>query len=199
MAVENGDLVVTDRKGTERRFPLNSGPTSPARYMVISPNAPGAFRIQWAIVDGSDEVLVLGYIGDWDSVETEEIERAAGLSIGSEDRDTPKTELRHDGILLEDGTWWKLAPAAGSVAFVVALITGAGALPAALGWPLVVALMAFLVIGMTSGAYGKHRRGKGAAVDDAILTGDKEAFRTALDEARNPSKSADPDPPEATT
>lgn len=46
------------------------------------------------------------------------------------------------------------------VAFVVAGITNAGFLPAVVGWPVAAALMVFLVLGMTSGAYGKHPSGE---------------------------------------
>lgn len=38
------------------------------------PSAPSG-----AILDGKDEALVVGYVGDWDSLELEDIERAAGL------------------------------------------------------------------------------------------------------------------------
>jgi hypothetical protein len=58
--------------------------------------------------------------------------------------------------------------------------------------------MAFLVIGMTSGAYGKDRRGKGAAVEDAIISGDEAAYRKARDELRNNPATAT-DPPETTS
>jgi len=195
LAVRNNALVVTDRKGTQRTFPLNSGPTSPAKTVMVVPEPYGAFRDQWAILDGNGEALVIGYVGDWDTVEAEEIDLAAGLGAGIEHRAAPRTELRQDGLFLQDGVWWRYAPRAGSVAFLVALITQSGFLPGVLGWPLVAALMAFLVIGMTSGAYGKHRRGKGAAVKDAILRGDEEGRRKAFEEALN--QSDDTESPEA--
>jgi hypothetical protein len=200
LAVQDGMLIVRDRKGTERRFPLNAGPSSPSRRVIILPNIDGAFRDQWAILDGNDEAIALGYVGDWDAVERAEIDRPAGLTPGIENRDAPRAEVREDGLILEDGTWWKRAPHAGSVALVIAFATVAGALPAALGWPVVIALMAFLVIGMTSGAYGKARRGKGAAVEDAIISGDEDAYEKAVDDLdRNSPKATDPDSPESAT
>jgi hypothetical protein len=199
LAVRNNTLVVTDRKGTQRTFPLNAGPTSPTKTVLILPEPDGAFRDQWAILDGNAEALVIGYVGDWDTVETEEINLAAGLGAGIENRAAPRTELRHDGLFLQDGVWWRYAPHAGSVAFVVALITQAGFLPAALGWPLVAALMAFLVLGMTSGAYSKHRHGKGDAVEAAILAGDEDARRKAFEEALNQPDPTETEPPGAAT
>lgn len=196
LAVSDNALVVSDRKGTQRTFPLHAGPASPAKTVMVVPEPYGAFRDQWAILDGNGEALVIGYVGDWDTVEAEEIDLAAGLAAGIEHRAVPRTELRHDGLFLQDGVWWRYAPRAGSVAFVVALITQAGFLPAALGWPVAVALMAFLVLGMTSGAYGKHRRGKGAAVKDAILAGDEDARRKAFEEALNQPDPTDAPPPE---
>lgn len=199
MTLQDGTLIVRDRKGTERRFPLNAGPSSPSRDVLIMPNIDGAFRDQWAILDGNGEAIAIGYLGDWDSDERAEIEDAAGLTPSIENRDTPRTEVRKDGLILEDGTWWMLAPRAGSVALVIAFVTQAGVLPAALGWPVVAALMAFLVIGMTSGAYGKGRRTKSTAIVEAILSGDEEASRKALEDLGidpNPPKGTDPDPPE---
>ena len=166
---------------------------------MIMPTIDGAFRDQWAILDGNGEAIALGYVGDWDSDETTEIDRAANLTLGIENRDAPRAELREDGLILEDGTWWRLAPRAGSVALVIAFLTVAGVLPAALGWPVVVALMAFLVIGMTSGAYGKGRRTKSRAIVEAIMSGDEEASRKAMEDLGidpNPPKATDPNPPE---
>lgn len=193
IAVHDGNLIVRDRKGNERRFPLNAGPSSPSRRVIIMPNTDGAFRDQWAILDGKGEAIALGYVGDWDADERAEIDRPAGLTRGVENRDTPRTEVREDGLILEDGTWWMLAPRAGSVALVIAFVTVAGVLPAALGWPVVAALMAFLVIGMTSGAYGKGRRTKSRAAADAILSGDEEASRKALEDLGiDPNPATDP-------
>jgi hypothetical protein len=199
VAVEGGVLVATDRKRTERRFPLNAGASSPARQVLVLEEPDGAFRTQWAILDGKDEALVVGYVGDWDSLELEDIERAAGLKPGIERRAAPRRELRQDGLVLEDGTWWQWAPKAGMVAFVVAGITNAGFLPAVVGWPVAAALMVFLVLGMTSGAYGKHRAGKSPAADAAILAGDDEAFHKAVEDARNQSQAPDAEPPESAT
>jgi hypothetical protein len=182
MEVQDGTLILRNRKGTERRFPLNAGPSSPSKNVMIMPNADGAFRDQWAILDGNGEAIALGYVGDWDSDETTEIDRAANLTLGIENRDTPRTEVREDGLILEDGTWWMQAPRAGSVAFVIAFLTVAGVLPAALGWPVVVALMAFLVIGMTSGAYGRGRRTKTRDMAEAIMSGDEAASRKAMED-----------------
>jgi hypothetical protein len=199
VAVENGSLIATDRKGTERKFPLNAGTSSPARHVTIMAEPYGAFRTQWAILDGDGEALVLGYLGDWDPLELDEVEKAAGLAPGIENLRAPRAAVRHDGLMLEDGTWWKWAPKAGMVAFLVAGLTTAGVLPAALGWPIAAALMVFLAVGMTSGAYGKQRRGKSGAAHDAILAGDDEAFDRAVEEARNSSKADEPEPPTATT
>ena len=195
--VENRTLIATNRKGVERKFPLDAGPPSPARHVTVMAEPDGAFRTQWAIVDGNEEALVVGYLGDWDSLEMEDIERAAGLKPGIENRATPRTEVRHDGLVLEDGTWWQWAPKAGMVAFVVAGITNAGFLPGLVGWPVAAALMVFLVVGMTSGAYGKQRKGKSAAAHAALLAGDDEGFDKAVEEARN--QPPEPDSPEATT
>ena len=202
MAVQDGTLIVRDRKNAERRFPLNAGPSSPSRRVIIMPNIDGAYRDQWAILDGNGEAIALGYVGDWDADERAQIDGPAGLTLAVENRDTPRTEVRADGLILVDGTWWQLAPKAGSVALVIAFVTVAGVLPAALGWPVVVALMAFLVIGMTSGAYGKARRGKGAAVEDAIISGDEVAYRKARDDlarGSSPPNATDPDSPETAT
>ena len=173
IAARRGATVVTDRKKGVRRFPLNSGPSSPARSLYVSmPSGPS----QWAIVDGNGEVLVVGWSAYWDTVEQELFERAAGLPIGIDDRSTPLTaeDLRHDGLYLDDGIWWAYAPRAASLALPVGAITQAGWFPAVLGWLIVAALMVFMVVGMTSGAYGKGRRGKGAAALDALMAGDKE-------------------------
>ena len=78
------------------------------------------------------------------------------------------------------------------VAFVVAGITNAGFLPAVVGWPVAAALMVFLVLGMTSGAYGKHRAGKSPAADATILAGDDEAFHKAVEDARSQSQAPNP-------
>lgn len=197
--VENHTLIATDRKGVERRFPLDAGPSSPARHMTVMAESRGAFRTQWAILDGNEQALLVGYLGDWDSLEMDDIERAAGLKPGLERRASPRTEVRDDGLVLEDGTWWQWAPKAGMVAFIVAIVTNGGFLPAAVGWPLAAALMVFLVIGMTSGAYGKHREGKSAAAHAALRAGDEEAFERALEEARNPPENPEAEPPGAAT
>lgn len=197
VAVEDGALIATNRKGVERRFPLDDGSSSPARHVTVMAESDGAFRTQWVILDGNEEALVLGYLGDWDPAEMDDIEAAAGLKPGIENRPAPRTEVRHDGLILEDGTWWQWAPKAGMVAFVVAGITNAGFLPAVVGWPVAAALMVFLGVGMTSGAYGKHREGKSAAARAAILAGDDEAFDKAVEEARNQSQAPEPEPAEA--
>jgi hypothetical protein len=198
VAVEDGALIATNRKGVERRFPLDAGASSPARHITVMAEPHGAFRTQWTILDGNEEALLVGFLGDWDPLEMDDIERAAGLKPGIERRPTPRTEVRHDGLILVDGTWWKAAPKAGMIAFVVAGITNAGFLPALVGWPVAAALMVFLVLGMTSGAYGKQREGKSAAADAAILAGDDEAFERAVEEARNPPQD-EPESPDAET
>jgi hypothetical protein len=199
VGVENRTLTATNRKGVERRFPLDGGPSSPARHVTVVAEPDGAFRTQWAILDGNEEALLVGFLGDWDSLEMDDVERAAGLKPGIENRPAPRTEVRRDGLILEDGTWWQWAPKAGMVAFVLAGITNAGFLPAVVGWPVVAALMVFLVLGMTSGAYGKHRPGKSAAAHAALRAGDDEAFDKALEEAHNSPLVTDPEPPEAAT
>ncbi|MEW6477240.1 MAG: hypothetical protein AB1679_33725 [Actinomycetota bacterium] len=199
LTVEDDALVVTDRKGTVRRFPLNQGPTSPAVSVMISATPFEAFRSQRTIVDGSGEILVLCYVGDWDAVEWLEFERAAGLPKDVELSGEPKTRLRQDGLVLEDGTWWRWAPQAGTLAFVAAMITGAGVVPAVLGSIVVLGLVVYIVVALTSGAYGKGRRGKGADAEEAFAAGDDHAWDKLIEEATKPLPEKKTDPPEAAT
>jgi hypothetical protein len=199
LRVENRTLIATNRKGVERRFPLDAGPSSPARSVLVSPESDGAFPPQWAILDGNGEAVIVGYVGDWDAWEFEDFEEAAGLKRGIEHRSAPPT-VRQDGLILEDGTWWAWAPKAGMVAFVVAGITNAGFLPAVVGWPVAGALTVFLVVGMTSGAYGKHREVVGAAAaEEAIAAGGDEAYKKAREAYKKASEEARNQPPEPET
>jgi hypothetical protein len=186
LAVEDGVLVATDRKGTTRRFPLNQDLTSPAASVMISATPFGAFRDQSTIIDGNGEVLVLTYVGDWDTIEWGELEQAAGLTKDVEYHAEPKTQLRQDGLVLEDGTWWRWAPQAGTLAFVVAMVGGVGGAPGVLAWIVVLGLVVYLVLALTSGAYGKGRRGKGAAEAEALMAGDEAAWKDLIRDVAGP-------------
>ena len=85
--------------------------------------------------------------------------------------------LRHDGLVLEDGTWFRWVPAAGSLTLIFSLLTGSGILPAALGWVIVLALAGYVAFAFASGAFSKGRRGKGADQEEAYMaTGDSSVF-----------------------
>ena len=197
MGVEGDALVVGDRRGESRRFPLKQGPDSPAELLAVFPEPMDAFRAQITILDGKGESLAISHIGTWDSVELEEFVQAAGLTKRAEFLPAPAENLRHDGLVLEDGTWFKWVPAAGTLTLVFALLTGAGVLPAALGWVIVLALAGYVATAFASGAFGKGRRGKGADQEEAFMaTGDSSVFDTP-DESSPPSPRSEP--PETAT
>lgn len=197
LGVEGDILVVGDRKGVSREFPLRAGPDSPAELLAVFAEPLNAFRSQLAILDGKGEALVVSHVGAWDSVELEEFIQAAGLTKRAEFLSAPPDNLRHDGLVLEDGTWFKRVPAVGTLTLVFALLTGAGVLPAALGWVIVLALAGFVATAFASGAFSKGRRGKGADQEEAFMaTGDSSVF----DDPAHPSPSdPKPEPPQTAT
>jgi hypothetical protein len=177
MGVEGDSMIVGDRKGVSRRFPLKQGPESPAEFVMVMSEPMGAFRSQAVILDGKGEALAISHVGDWDGVEFEEFLNAAGLTQRAESLPAPMASVRHDGLVLEDGTWFKWVPAAGTLTLIASLLTGSGVLPAALGWVIVLALAGYVAFAFASGAFSKGRRGKGADLEDAYLaTGDSSVF-----------------------
>ena len=173
MGVEGDVMVVGDRKGVSRRFPLKQGPESPTEFLAVMAEPMGAFRSQALILDGKGEALAISHVGDWDSVELDEFIASAGLAERVELLPAPMENLRHDGLVLEDGTWFKWVPAAGTLTLIFSLLTGSGILPAALGWVIVLGLAGYVAAAFASGAFGKGRRGKGADQEEAFLaTGD---------------------------
>lgn len=177
MGVEGDAFVVGDRKGVSRQFPLRQGPESPTELLAVMSEPMGAFRSQVLILDGNGEALAISHVGDWDTVELEDFVVAAGLKKRVELLPAPMKNLRHDGLVLEDVTWFKWVPAAGTLTMIFALLTGSGVLPAALGWVIVLALAGYVAFAFASGAFSKGRRGKGADVEDAYrATGDSSVF-----------------------
>lgn len=197
MGVEGDDLVISDRKGVSRRFPLKHGPDSPAELLAVFPEPMNAFRSQIAILDGKGEAVCRSHVGAWDSVELEEFIQAADLTKRAEFLAVPPEDLRHDGLVLEDGAWFKWVPAAGSLTLISALLTGAGVLPPALGWVIVLALAGYVGTAFASGAFSKGRRGKGADQEEAFMaTGDSSVFdEPAASSPANPTS----EPPETAT
>jgi hypothetical protein len=194
MGVEDGAFVVADRKGVSRRFPLNQGPESPAEFLAAFGEPMGAFRTQALILDGKGETLAMSHVGDWDSIELEEFIQAAGLTKRAEFLAEPKQDVRHDGLVLEDGTWTKWVPAAGTLTLAFSLLTGAGVLPAAIGWVIVLLLAGYVATAFASGAFSKGRRGKGADQEEAFMaTGDMSVFD---DDVAAPPSSPTAEPPE---
>lgn len=197
LGVEDGALVVTDRSGTTRSFPLNKGAESPAESLSVYPEPMNAFRTQIVVLDGNGEALVIGNLGDWDWVEFQEVLQRGGLTRRGEFRSEPVQRVRADGLTLEDGTWFKWVPAVGTLTLVFALLTGAGVLPAALGWVIVLALAAYVVAAFASGAFGKGRRGKGADQEEAFMaTGDMSVFD---DDVSAPPSDPNAEPPATAT
>jgi hypothetical protein len=197
MGVEDGAFVVGDRKGVSRRFPLNQGSDSPAELLAVFPDPMGAFRSQTLILDGKGQALAVSHVGDWDSVELEEFIQVAGVTKRAEFLGAPVQNLRHDGLVLEDGTWFKWVPAAGTLTLVFALLTGGGVLPAALGWVIVLALAGYVATAFASGAFSGGRRGKGADEEEEFMaTGDASVFDDA---PGSPPSNPNAEPPETAT
>jgi hypothetical protein len=154
----------------------------------------GAFRTQIVVLDGNAEALVIGNLGDWDWVEYQEVLKQAGLSRRGEFRGEPVQQLRKDGLTLEDGNWFKWVPAAGTLTLAFSLLTGAGVLPAAIGWLIVLLLAGYVATAFASGAFSKGRRGKGADQEEAFMaTGDMSVFD---DDVAAPPSSPTAEPPE---
>src|SRR4051812_26887749 len=101
MGVEGAAMVVGDRKGVSRRFPLKHGSESPAEFVMVMSEPMGAFRSQAVVLDGKGEALAISHVGDWDGLELEEFIAAAGLSQRAESLTAPMENLRHDGLVLE--------------------------------------------------------------------------------------------------
>jgi hypothetical protein len=193
LGVEDGALVVTDRHRTTRKFPLNEGKRSPTESLSVLPEPMGAFRAQFAVLDGNGNALVVGNGGEWDWVEYQEVLIAAGLTRRGEFRSEPVRHVREDGLILEDGTWFRFVPAAGTLTLIFSLLTGSGVLPAALGWVIVLALAGYVATAFASGAFGKGRRGKGADQEEAFMaTGDSSVFD---DDVAAPPSDPDTAPP----
>jgi hypothetical protein len=181
-------FVVGDRKGESRRFPLKQGTESPAEFVMVMSEPMGAFRSQAVILDGKGEALAISHVGDWDGLELEEFINAAGLTQQADSLTAPMENLRGDGLIIEDATWFKWVPVAGTLTLLFSLLTGSGVLPAALGWVIVLALAGYVVTAFASGAFSKGRRGKGADQEDAYMaTGDSSVFdEPAPDPDREP-------------
>jgi hypothetical protein len=177
-----------------RRFPLKQGPESPTDFLaVMFKEGSPPFRSQAIVLDGNGEALAVSHVGDWDSLELEEFIAAAGLNQRVELLPAPMNNLREDGLILEDGTWFQRVPAAGTLTLIVSLLTGSGVIPAALGWVIVLALAGYVLAAFTSGAFSKGRRGKGAAQEEAyIATGDSSVFD-------QPPSNPNAEPPEPAT
>jgi len=189
MGVEGDALVVGDRKGVSRRFPLHQGSESPAEFVMVMSEPMGAFRSQAVILDGKGEALAISHVGDWDSLELQEFLDAAGLTQRAESPPAPMENLRDDGLVLEDGTWFKSVPAAGTLTLIFSLLTGSGVLPTVVGWVIVLALAGYVAAAFASGAFSKGRRGKGADQEDAYMaTGDSSVFD---DPPSNPTEEPD--------
>jgi len=133
MGVEADAVVVGGRKGVSRRFPLHQGPESPAEFVMVMSEPMGAFRSQAVILDGKGEALAISHVGDWDSLELEEFLDTARLTQRAESLSAPMENLRDDGLVLEDGTWFNWVPAAGTLTLVFSLLTGSGYSPPASG------------------------------------------------------------------
>jgi hypothetical protein len=156
-----------------------------------------AFRAQIVIQDGNGEALAITPLGDWDTIELTEFLKEAGLPERGENLAAPKQNLRHDGLVLEDGTWFKWVPAAGTLTLVATLLTGSGVLPGAIGWVIVLALAGYVAFAFVSGAFSKGRRGKGADQEEAFLaTGDLSAFD---DDPAAPPSNPKTEPPQPAT
>ena len=149
---------------------------------MVMPEPMNAFWAQAAVLDGKGEALAIRRVGGvWDSLEIQEFIAAAGLTKRAEILTAPMENLRDDGLVLQDGTWFKWVPSAGTLTLIFSLLTGSGVLPAVLGWVMVLALAGYVAFAFASGAFTKGRRRKGTDQEEAFMaTGDSSVFDNDL-------------------
>jgi hypothetical protein len=120
LAVDAGDLVVSDYRGRKHRFRLDASESAPASY-VYSVGGPW-----WAIVDRRGQAIVSGVNEQWDSTEIEDLTEPAGIaSVVHGGSQAPP--LRNDGVVLEEPGWakWSLPIVGGSSAASLAIASAA--------------------------------------------------------------------------
>jgi hypothetical protein len=157
LAVEDGALVATDRRGKAYRFPFDGTQRAPARFVETFASEESDGEGRFAYLDGSSQAIVIGLNGDWNHYEQTDFNQAAGIPEGL--ATSPLPALRADGCRIRDVRWAQVKHLA-----IVAVIGGAVAfglssdiLPTWLGWSLLAPILLYVVAALSTGITASPR------------------------------------------
>jgi hypothetical protein len=160
LALEDGALVATDRRGRHHRFPLDGTADAPVRFEVTFSSKEHG-RGQFVYFDGKGQGLIVGFVGDWDAEKQTELNDLAGIPLKL--TDPPLPPLRSDGCRLEDIKWADVEYVAtvATIGGVIAFATTADFLPDWLGWSLIVPIVIYIVAAISTGTLARPRMTEG--------------------------------------